>query len=268
VIHYFASDIHLRADRPDRTARFTRWLQTLEGTEALLILGDLCDFWMGSRQSESSILNNTALKALAAFRERGGQLSILPGNHDRWLCPLYERALGARIVAEPYEATIHGIRLHMVHGHLLGARRKWKAVLESRAFFQGFSTVPLPIAARLDHLLERRNEVSLLEDEERHLAVFREYAQRQSPRADLVVIGHVHRAVDERNRQPGLVVLGGWQHRSSYLRVDPTGASFIVSDDSGVALTAENPTPTEVDPDREDSLRSRKSLAAERHPTP
>ena len=67
----------------------------------------------------------------------------MPGNHDAWLCPFYQSELGAQIVPDPYELTIYGLRLHVVHGHLLGARRAWKALMESHAFFAGFGRVPL-----------------------------------------------------------------------------------------------------------------------------
>jgi UDP-2,3-diacylglucosamine hydrolase len=231
VSFYLASDVHLRMDRPDRGRRFSSWVSGLSETDSVLIAGDLCDFWMAARSSESELMNCDALRALAEFRERGGSLRVMAGNHDRWLCPFYERALGATIVAEPFDATVHGIRLHLVHGHLLGARRKWKAAMESQQFFRAFGKLPSPLATRLDELLEKKNTRGLDEDERRHLAVFRRYASSRRGLADLVVIGHVHRAVDEPGQaasEPRMIVLGGWQHGSSYLRFDASGASFHV----------------------------------------
>ena len=49
--HYFASDVHLRIDRPDRDRRFRAWLGRLTRDDALVIVGDLCDFWMGARRA-------------------------------------------------------------------------------------------------------------------------------------------------------------------------------------------------------------------------
>ena len=60
---------------------------------------------------------------------------------------------------------------------------------------------------------------------------FRIYASRLKGLADLVVIGHVHRAVDEPRTGPRMIVLGGWQARSSFLKVDEKGASFHVEHD-------------------------------------
>ena len=43
---YFASDVHLRLDRPERGRRFARFVGGLEpGVDTLTIVGDLCDFW-------------------------------------------------------------------------------------------------------------------------------------------------------------------------------------------------------------------------------
>src|SRR5262249_3664296 len=114
------------------------------------------------------------------------------------------------------------------HGHLLGARRLWKSWMESRPFFVGFGLLPRPIARTLDGVLTWRNERGLADDEERHLRVFRDYSAQCRDAADLVVIGHVHRPVDEAQICPRLIVLGGWQRGTSYLRIDDNGPTFHV----------------------------------------
>lgn len=232
MAHYFASDVHLREDHPERDRRFRRWLDDRTADDALILLGDLCDFWMGARASERRLVEYPSLRALAEFRRRGGRLAIMAGNHDHWLCPFYQRALGAEILVEPADRVIHGLRVRMVHGHLLGARRLWKAGMESHAFFRAFGLLPGAIATPLDRVLSWKNERGLLEDEERHLRVYRHYADSCRGASDLVVIGHVHRAVDEAGDGPRLIVLGGWQYRSSYLRIDEAGARFHVIPDA------------------------------------
>ena len=228
---YLASDVHLRLDRPERGRRFARWVRSLEPDASLLILGDLADFWLGTRCSEAERLGCDGLRVLTDFVRQGGTLSIMAGNHDRWLCPFYERSFGAKIVDEPLDTTVSGIRLHLVHGHRLGARRKWKAWMESRTFFDAFGHLPAPVAGVLDQLLEDKNLKELERDECRHLAVYRQYAATKRGQADIVVIGHVHRAVDDLDSDPRMIVLGGWQHRSSFLRIDPSGATFSVMSD-------------------------------------
>ena len=131
MAHYFASDVHLRLDRPERGRRLAQFVSKLESGSSLTVVGDLCDFWMGSRSSDSEMLRCEGLEALVEFRQRGGSLEIMAGNHDLWLLPFYERRLGAKILEEPHDLTLDGLRIRLVHGHLLGVglpgRPSWKA---------------------------------------------------------------------------------------------------------------------------------------------
>ena len=63
---YLASDVHLRMDCPDRGRRLSSWVSGLSDADSVLIAGDLCDFWMGARSSESELMNCDGLRALAA----------------------------------------------------------------------------------------------------------------------------------------------------------------------------------------------------------
>ncbi len=250
MAHYFASDVHLREDHPERDQRFRRFVEGLSRTDSLVIVGDLCDFWMGARKSDRQLAAYPSLRSLAEFRRAGGSLTILPGNHDYWLQPFYGNVLGATLLPDPADLLVEGLRIRLAHGHLLGARRMWKAAMESRAFFRAFGLLPGPFARPLDRVLCWKNERGLLADEERHLAVYRTYAASCRGVADLLVIGHVHRAVDEPGAGARLIVLGGWQHRSSYLRIDESEAIFRVipdgkttagRDDANASSTASGP---------------------------
>ena len=150
MAHYFASDIHLRFDHPERDRRFVGFVSRLTRKDGLWIVGDLCDFAMGARYSGTELLHCESLQALARFRREGGALAIIAGNHDAWLCPFYADALGASLIAEPYDLESFGRRIRIVHGHLLGARRPWKAWMESKAFFEAFHRLPGAIAEQLD----------------------------------------------------------------------------------------------------------------------
>jgi UDP-2,3-diacylglucosamine hydrolase len=118
-----------------------------------------------------------------------------------------------------------------VHGHLLGSRHAWKAWLEGRRFFNGFSRIPHLLARSLDLALTWNDDRTRARDEERHLQFFRAYASRFAGLADLVVIGHVHRAVDDQAITPRMIILGGWQAKGSFLKIDETGASLHVAFD-------------------------------------
>lgn len=225
---YFASDMHLRHDRPDRARRLARWVNGLTRSDALYLVGDVCDFWFASRERPLDASSCEGLRALADFRARGGALTVLPGNHDLWLGPDYERALGATLAAEPLIVEAFGLRVLLAHGHRAGGRESWKAFMESRAFLSAFAALPEAVAARLDRMLEARNEGGRERDEARLVAIYRGRLAAIDPSIDIAVFGHVHTPVDDPTTRPRLVVIGGWHDRTCYLRLDETGATHVV----------------------------------------
>ena len=230
---YFAGDVHLRLDHPDRAARLAAWVDTLRRDDTLTLVGDVCDFYFASRQirGERSLDDCSGLRALAEFRARGGTLTILAGNHDLWLGGFYEQVLGASFVPEPLCVASHGLRLRIVHGHLLGARSVWKGWMESRAFLDGFRHAPAGAARGLDRLLEARNTRTRDAVDIRHLALYQKYAETHANDADLVVFGHIHGPLDDSSGATRLVVVGGWHTQSSRLEIDDRGARLVIRRD-------------------------------------
>lgn len=225
---FFASDIHLRLDRPERGHRLAHWVDGLTPDDALYLVGDVCDFWFASRQRHEDPLSCPGLRALARFRERGGALTVLTGNHDRSLGPFYEQVVSARVVPEPLTVEAHGLRLYLSHGHRAGGRQVWKAGMESRAFLTAFRSLPRAVAEQLDRMLDSSNDRGRARDEARLVGVFRRHLARAAPDADLAVFGHVHTPLDDPASSPRLVILGGWHSRASYLRIDDRGAALVV----------------------------------------
>ena len=227
---YFASDMHLRLDRPDRALRLASWVETLSADDTLHLVGDVCDFLYATRQRTGREIKCMGLRSLAEFKERGGKLTVLVGNHDSWLGPYYQEVLGAELVTEPRILDVHSLRFHIVHGHRVGGRQPWKASMESRAFFEAFRGLPNAVASKLDRILEGSNDRGRSDDEARLIEIYRESLPRIEAGIDIALFGHVHSPLDDSSIVPRMVVLGGWHHRTSYLRVDPDGASLVVED--------------------------------------
>ncbi|MEJ7639879.1 MAG: hypothetical protein WKF75_18385, partial [Singulisphaera sp.] len=123
------------------------------------------------------------------------------------------------------------------------AGRRWKAWMESRAFQDAFRHIPSPMAHGLDWLLEWNNERTRAAADRRHLCLFRAYASARAGTADIVVLGHVHTPVDDATARPRMIVLGGWHRRSSFLRIDDSGAKFIVRPDPDGSVMSPPPDP-------------------------
>lgn len=223
---YFLSDVHLRHDRPDRGERLARLVDGLGPADRLFVVGDLCDFWFASRQHRRGLGRCPGLRSLVAFRERGGELILMLGNHDAWLGPFYEANLGVGVRPEPLELESYGRRLRLAHGHRVKGKSWWKGAMEGRAFLRAFGLLPRSLAWGLEALLDRVNERGRAESERRMIAGYREAAESARGGADLLIFGHVHRVVDETTRGARFVVLGDWLVGASYLRIDEREAAL------------------------------------------
>ncbi len=227
----FLSDVHLRLDRPERAARLARVVANFGAGDRIVVVGDLCDFWFASRQVHEAPGRCEGLNALRAFRERSGDLILLPGNHDHLLGPFFERELGTGFVGEAIDLIAGGLRVHSVHGHLVGARKAWKGLMEGREFLRFFGALPRPIARALEAVLEWNNERNLAATERHHREIYRRLANTLQPSADLLVFGHIHTPLDDREGVPRMVILGGWHRRASYLRIEGKSAELVFEDD-------------------------------------
>ena len=230
---YFLSDVHLRLDQPDRGRRLASLVDRLGADDTLTIVGDLCDFWYAARQFGSDPMACAGLRSLASFRERGGAITVLAGNHDAWIGPFYEQTFGATFVPDSLDVRVQGLRILIAHGHRLGAHTPWKSVLKSRAFLSAFRLVPAPLADALGAQLRRTNFKNQEAFDRRGLAIYRKYAARVDPAYDLVILGHVHSPLDTATDRPRLVVLGGWYAHSCYLVVEGGTASHVVEAGDG-----------------------------------
>ena len=229
---YFVSDVHLRLDRPARGHRLAQLVDRLTPADHLIVVGDLCDFWCAARQMPLDPQNCEGLASLRKFQHRGGRLTIQSGNHDRWLEAYYRNTLGAEFVMDAFEITSDNLRILSVHGHLLGARAWWKGVMESRPFLLGFRALFRSLAEQLESRLDTVNDHKRSMSDARHLAIYRLHADSLAERVDLVVLGHIHLTHDDNSIHPRLIVLGGWHHQTSYLRVENGVAMHFIEPDS------------------------------------
>jgi UDP-2,3-diacylglucosamine hydrolase len=224
------SDVHLRLDRPERGQRLERLVESLEPADRLIVVGDLCDFWFASRQRRSDWRACPGLRSLRAFRDRGGALVLMLGNHDAWLGSYYSDVLGVCVTPEPFDLISHGLRLRLAHGHRVRAKSRWKGWMESRAFLRAFEAAPAFLARRLAGLLEASNEHTRARTELRMIDEFERHARALAEPVDLLVFGHVHRVHLDDSRRPALVVLGDWTEGTRYLRIDESGAAHHAAD--------------------------------------
>lgn len=235
----FISDLHLDASRPAVTELFGRFLHDeARGADALYILGDLFEAWVGD--DDTSEVGAYVAAHLREIADAGVPVYFIRGNRDFLVGTEYAQRSGFRILPDPAVAVLYGKPTLLMHGDLLCtedvAYQQFRAQTRNPAWQAQFLTQPL--AARLAFAAQARaasmaRQKEMKGDDRAQFetitdvtpatveATFARYG------IDTLVHGHTHRPaihdlnVDGRARQR--IVLGDWYEQGSVLRVDAQG---------------------------------------------
>ena len=235
----FVSDLHLDPVRPEITSLFLRFLrEEAAGADALYILGDLFEAWVGDDDpSEAGAEVAAGLRALA---DAGVPLYFMHGNRDFLVGADYARRAGMRILPDPAVAPLYGQPVLLMHGDLLcsddTAYQAFRAQTRDPQWQQRFLAQPLE--ARLAFAAQARQasmarQREMLQGDRGTFETVTDVtpATVEATLArfgvDTLIHGHTHRpAIHELQvgaRACRRIVLGDWYEQGSVLRVDAHG---------------------------------------------
>ncbi|MBJ7573576.1 UDP-2,3-diacylglucosamine diphosphatase [Luteimonas sp. MC1828] len=233
----FVSDLHLDPARPDITRLFGAFLDgEARGADALYILGDLFEAWVGD--DDPSETGAFVAERLAALAASGVPVHFMHGNRDFLLGAAYAQRAGMLLLDDPTVIDLHGRRALLMHGDTLCtddiAYQQFRAQTRDPAWQAQFLAQPL--AARLAFARQARAASQARQGELRDAGTM-ETITDVAPEAvaaafrghgvDLLIHGHTHRpavhGLDVEGRACSRVVLGDWYEQGSVLRVDADG---------------------------------------------
>ena len=85
----FISDLHLDADLPAITQCFLNYVGNAAGSDALYILGDFFEIWVGD--DDRNQLTDTVAQALQTLAASGTKVYLMHGNRDFLLGKAYKK---------------------------------------------------------------------------------------------------------------------------------------------------------------------------------
>ena len=155
----FLADAHLDSPTARDYLLLVEFLEQLRGeTEALFIMGDLFDFWLGF-PSNPFRQYDRIVAALAALKESGCRLVYFEGNHDFHLGPVFTEQLGAEVHRGPAVMTLQGRRYYLCHGDQINAAdygyRLLRLLLHNRLTGALVGIVPPSVAFVIRERLQR-----------------------------------------------------------------------------------------------------------------
>jgi len=229
------SDLHLAEQRPGSLELFLRFTaERAPRAEALYILGDLFDAWIGD--DAATPLAEQVTGALSALSDRGTRVFLMHGNRDFLLGETFARASGASLIADPWVADLCGFPTLLMHGDSLctddHAYQAFRRQVREPGFVAAF--LAKPVAERLAIAAEyrrRSGEANSLKPADimdvNSQAVDRQLREHGVTR---LIHGHTHRPADHTlltdGRSAQRIVLAQWHSdHAQALSVTPRGMS-------------------------------------------
>jgi UDP-2,3-diacylglucosamine hydrolase len=229
----FISDLHLSEDRPQANEQFFRFLEEdAAGADALYVLGDLFEYWIGDEDLETPF-NAVVAGSLRRVSDAGTQVRLMHGNRDFLLGDAFCRASGAQLLADP--TIIDGTLL--MHGDTLCTDdhdyQAWRRTARSTEWQRRFLATPLAERrATVQGLRDKSKEV--IQAKPAEIMDVNDDAVREALRRHDVarlIHGHTHRpgkhALEVDGRRCERWVLPDWYDRGGYVELAGNRARLV-----------------------------------------
>jgi len=216
----FISDLHLQAGLP---ATFSAWRDYLKstGADALFILGDLFEVWigddvLGAGGDGTSDAFEAECVALLRQASRRIPVYVMHGNRDFLLGPSFAQASGTELLSDPCRLQAGGQQWLLSHGDALcladTAYMNFRTEVRSTGWQQNFLSQPLEHRVATARALRQQSE-----ERKRSSTDFVDLDRTQTmawlndAKAHTLIHGHTHQGIDHRLSEGlGRVVLSDW----------------------------------------------------------
>lgn len=235
MITYFVSDLHLNNERPDITGLFEQFLQNeARNADALYILGDLFDAWIGD--DDQTAFHRRVITALAKVTASGVPVYFIHGNRDFLIGERFAAETGVILLPEEARIDLYGTPTLIMHGDTLctldTGYLRFRKIIRNPLLLRFLSWLPLGfrryIATRLRAGSKSQKELSeadLTRMDATDEAVEEALSRHQVTR---LIHGHTHRPHVHQHQLPSgktaeRIVLGDWYEHGSVLEVHAEG---------------------------------------------
>jgi len=231
----FISDLHLHPSRPAIITCFLEFMVDQQGkAEALYILGDLFEAWIGDDHPESAY--QPVKSALRACADAGTPVYLMYGNRDFMIGKQFSNETGCTLLTDPTRIDLYGRPTLLMHGDTLCTDDLEYQALRSKVRDPAWQqqVIRLPADERL-MLAQQARSLSALSTQHKDEyimdanqdEVLRVAEQYQ---VALIIHGHTHRpgihSFKAGNRAITRIVLGDWYESGNVLIVDDQGWQF------------------------------------------
>ncbi|PAR38092.1 UDP-2,3-diacylglucosamine diphosphatase [Vibrio metoecus] len=223
----FISDLHLSPNRPDITSSFIHFMrEEAPNADALYVLGDLFDFWIGDDDPTPF-----AQQIKAEFRrltQQGVPCYFTQGNRDFLVGKTFAQETGIQLLPEEAVINLYGQKAVILHGDTLCTQDTrylaFRAKVHQPWLQRLFGCLPFSLRQRI----VRKVQTDIRDEKQHKSMIIMDVTPNevlkvmQYHQVDLMIHGHTHRPaihpiMDDALTPKTRIVLGDWYSQSSVL---------------------------------------------------
>jgi UDP-2,3-diacylglucosamine hydrolase len=231
----FVSDLHLDAATPAISAQFVDFLsREARGAQALYILGDLFEAWIGDDDTDPA--KREVVAALRALTDAGVPCFVMHGNRDFMLGERFCRETGCTLLSDGTVIELDGERVLLMHGDVLctddHGYQRLRRIVRNPVVRWAFRRMSVRQRQRLAGRLRAGSRMHTTAAASEIMDVNSGAVQDAFRRAGVrtMIHGHTHRPAVHRlevdGRPARRIVLGDWHAQGSVLEWDASGAEL------------------------------------------
>lgn len=224
----FISDLHLSPRRPHIAEAFFALLRSeARQADALYILGDLFEYWIGDDAAQR-LGYAPVVGEIRALSDAGVPVFFMRGNRDFLAGERFAAESGCEVLPDPTVVDLYGERTLVMHGDFLctddAAHQEFRRTVDDPDWQRQFLSQPIEARMRMAEdaraqSREHKDSVTMEIMDVNAEAVRRAFDEHD---VRLMIHGHTHRpAIHDDPAGTRRIVLGDWYEQSSILRCSP-----------------------------------------------
>ncbi len=226
AVTYFISDLHLAAHTPKITQTLETFLHTkARHADALYILGDLFDYWLGDNSQDP--FEQSILQLLKDFTDTGVPTYFIHGNRDFLIGRHFAKQTGIQLLPSRHTIKLYGTPVSVMHGDTLCTFDRY---YQAYRWFMNLSVVAT-VARFVPRKIRQSIAKGLRDQSRRHQNKVADYLLDVNPatvekvmqdaKVNQLIHGHTHRPkihhLEVQHKKSQRIVLGAWHNAGSAL---------------------------------------------------
>lgn len=233
---FFISDLHLSEQRPDIFQNFSYFMQQIapEG-EALYVLGDLFDFWVGDDET-SSLIEETQLLFLA-LKQKNIPCFFVRGNRDFLVGEKFAASCGMTLLPDYFSFDLYGNKTLLCHGDTLciddEKYQRFRQKVHKPWLQALFLALPLSVRLKVAQKIRTKSGKEKTKKNFDVMDVNQDFVKKimKAYESLQLIHGHTHREAFHFFNEGKRIVLGDWGREKnpvSILKVECSGEMTFI----------------------------------------